>query len=46
MPRRRSLDAVDLAGRLVASDGRAAGVVIDFVLPENQDQAVVENAAR
>ena len=37
-----ALDAVDLVGRLVAGDGRAAGVAINFVLPENQDQAVIE----
>ena len=37
-----ALDSVELVGRLVAVDGRAAGVVINFVLPENQDEAVVE----
>ncbi|MXZ73387.1 MAG: MMPL family transporter [Acidobacteria bacterium] len=37
-----ALDSVELVGRLVAGDGRAAGVVINFVLPENQDEAVVE----
>ena len=30
------------AGRLVAHDGRTAGVAINFILPENPDQAVVE----
>ena len=37
-----ALDAVELVGRLVARDGRAAGVVIHFALPENQDAAVIE----
>ena len=37
-----ALDSVELVGRLVADDGRSAGVVINFVLPENQDEAVVE----
>ena len=37
-----ALDAVEIAGRLVSRDGRTAGVAINFVLPENPDQAVVE----
>ena len=37
-----ALDAVEIAGRLVAHDGRTAGVAINFILPENPDQAVVE----
>ena len=37
-----ALNAVELVGRLVDADGHAAGVVINFVLPENQDQAVIE----
>lgn len=37
-----ALDAVEIAGRLVSHDGRTAGVAINFVLPENPDQAVVE----
>ena len=37
-----ALAAVELVGRLVARDGRAAGVVINFALPENQDAAVIE----
>ena len=37
-----ALDAVEIAGRLVSHDGRAAGVVVSFVLPENKDQAVAE----
>ena len=37
-----ALDAVEIAGRLVAHDGRTAGVAINFILPENHDQAVVE----
>ena len=37
-----ALNAIDLAGRLVAHDGRVAGVVINFALPENPDAAVVE----
>ena len=37
-----ALNSVELAGRLVATDGRAAGVVVNFVLPENQDEAVGE----
>ena len=37
-----ALNAVEIAGRLVAHDGRTAGVAINFVLPENHDQAVIE----
>ena len=37
-----ALNAVEIAGRLVSHDGRTAGVVINFVLPENPDRAVVE----
>ncbi|MYI61337.1 MAG: MMPL family transporter, partial [Gemmatimonadetes bacterium] len=37
-----ALDAIEIAGRLVAHDGRTAGVAINFILPENPDQAVVE----
>ena len=39
---RVALDAVEIAGRLVAYDGRTAGVAINFILPENADQAVIE----
>lgn len=37
-----ALEAVDIAGRLISYDGRVAGVAINFVLPENPDQAVIE----
>ena len=37
-----ALDAAEIAGRLVAHDGRTAGVAINFILPENPDQAVIE----
>ena len=37
-----ALNAVAIAGRLVAHDGRVAGMAINFVLPENPDAAVVE----
>ena len=37
-----ALNAIDVAGRLVAHDGRVAGLVINFALPENPDAAVVE----
>ena len=37
-----ALDAVEIAGRLVAHDGRTAGVAINFILPENHDQAIIE----
>ena len=39
---RISLDSPEIAGRLVSHDGRAAGVAINFILPENPDQAVIE----
>ena len=35
-------NAIDIAGRLISYDGRVAGVAINFVLPENPDQAVTE----
>ena len=37
-----ALNAVDIAGRLVSHDGRVGGMAINFILPENPDQAVVE----
>ena len=37
-----ALNAADVAGRLVSHDGRVAGLVINFSLPENPDAAVVE----
>ena len=37
-----ALNAVDIAGRLVSRDGRVGGLVINFVLPDNSDLAVVE----
>ena len=37
-----ALNAVDIAGRLVSRDGRVAGLVISFALPDNQDAAVIE----
>ena len=37
-----ALEAPEIVGRLVSRDGRAAGVVINFVLPENHDQAAIE----
>ena len=37
-----ALEATEIVGRLVSRDGRTAGVVINFVLPENHDQAVIE----
>ena len=37
-----ALDAIEIAGRLVSQDGRTAGVAINFILPENHDQAVIE----
>ena len=37
-----ALDATEIAGRLVAHDGRTTGVAINFILPENPDQAVIE----
>ena len=37
-----ALNAPDLAGRLVAYDGKVGGVAITFALPDNPDAAVVE----
>ena len=37
-----ALSAVDIAGRLISRDGKVAGLLIDFALPENPDAAVVE----
>ena len=37
-----AMNAMELVGRLVAVDGRTAGVVINFVLPDNHDLAVRE----
>ncbi len=37
-----ALGATDIAGRLVARDGRVAGLVINFTLPEDADAAVLE----
>ena len=37
-----ALNATEVAGRLVAHDGRVAGMVITFALPENPDAAVIE----
>ena len=37
-----ALNAAEIAGRLVSPDGKVAGLVIDFVLPDNPDAAVVE----
>lgn len=37
-----ALNAIEIAGRLVARDGRVAGMAITFALPENPDAAVVE----
>ena len=37
-----ALSAPQVAGRLVAHDGRVAGMAINVVLPENSDPAVVE----
>ena len=37
-----ALGASDIVGRLVSYDGRVGGVVINFILPENPDPAVVE----
>ena len=37
-----ALNATEIAGRLVARDGRVAGMAITFSLPENPDAAVVE----
>ena len=40
--KKNALNAVDIAGRLVAHDGHVAGLAINFVLPDNPDQAVFE----
>ena len=37
-----ALNATEIAGRLVARDGRVAAMAITFSLPENPDAAVVE----
>ena len=37
-----ALNATEIAGRLVARDGRVAGMAITFSLPEDPDAAVVE----
>ena len=37
-----ALNAAEVAGRLVSHDGRVAGLVINFALPENPDAAVIE----
>ena len=37
-----ALNAAEVAGRLVSHDGRVAGLVINFALPDNPDAAVVE----
>ena len=37
-----AMDAIEIVGRLVSRDGRTAGVVINFILPENRDEAVTE----
>ena len=37
-----ALGATAIAGRLVSHDGRVGGVAINFILPENLDQAVTE----
>ena len=37
-----ALNATEIAGRLVARDGRVAGMAITFSLPESPDAAVVE----
>ncbi len=37
-----ALGDIDIVGNLASSDGHIAAVSIDFVLPENQDQAVIE----
>ena len=37
-----ALNAIEIVGRLVSHDGRTAGVAINFILPENADQAVME----
>ena len=37
-----ALNAAEIAGRLVARDGRVAGMAITFSLPEDTDAAVIE----
>ena len=37
-----ALNATEIAGRLVARDGRVAGMAITFSLPEDPDAAVIE----
>ncbi len=37
-----ALNESQIAGRLLSADGRVAGLVINFVLPENPDRAVIE----
>ena len=37
-----ALSATDAAGRLVSHDGRVGGLAINFALPENPDDAVIE----
>ncbi len=37
-----ALGEAELAGRLVALDGRVGGVIIDFVMPDDQDRATIE----
>ncbi len=37
-----ALTAIDIVGHLISYDGRVGGVAINFALPENPDQAVIE----
>ena len=37
-----ALNEVEIVGRLVSLDGRVGGLAINFVLPENEDAAIVE----
>lgn len=37
-----ALNSIEIAGRLIAHDGRVAGVAIHFILPEKPDRAVTE----
>ncbi len=37
-----ALNAADIAGRLVSRDGKVAGLVISFAMPDNPDAAVIE----
>ena len=37
-----ALNEIEIAGRLVSLDGRVGGLAINFVLPDNEDAAVVE----